>query len=174
MTLELDLHTVADAIVVGAGLSGLQVALNIQMAGYSCIVLEANSRVGGKTLSIKSSPKQAGVNDIGAAWVNDSNQSEIWKLFDKYNVGAIIQRATGTSLKQSEDGSTTAHLYHKESTVSSQRPYSIDSTMPLLIAIIRATMMIGRRSFVRIMVPSKTPSRFRTWNIQRWEMTHRS
>ncbi|KAI1410984.1 putative amine oxidase [Hypoxylon sp. FL1857] len=105
----------ADAIVVGAGLSGLQAAVNIQAAGFSCLVLEANDRVGGKTLSIKSSSKPTGVNDVGGAWVNDTNQSEIWKLFQKYNLGAVIQRATGTSFRQSEDGSVVAHPYHDES-----------------------------------------------------------
>ncbi|OTA85280.1 hypothetical protein M434DRAFT_36162 [Hypoxylon sp. CO27-5] len=104
-----------DVIVVGAGLSGLQAAVNIQAAGFSCLVLEANDRVGGKTLSIKSSSKPAGVNDVGAAWVNDTNQAEIWKLFEKYNVGPVIQRATGTSFRQSEDGSVVTHPYHKES-----------------------------------------------------------
>lgn len=110
----------ADVIVVGAGLSGLQAAVNIQAAGFSCLVLEANDRVGGKTLSIKSSSKPAGVNDVGAAWVNDTNQSEIWKLFEKYNVGPVIQRATGTSFRQSEDGSVVTHPYHEESSVSSE------------------------------------------------------
>ena len=45
----------ADVVVIGAGLSGLQTAVNIQAAGYSCVVLEAIDRVGGKVLSIKSS-----------------------------------------------------------------------------------------------------------------------
>ncbi|KAI1135341.1 putative amine oxidase [Hypoxylon sp. FL0543] len=111
----MEVGTVADVVVVGAGLSGLQAAVNIQAAGFSCLVLEANDRVGGKTLSIKSSSKAAGVNDVGGAWVNDTNQSEIWKLFEKYNVGAVIQRATGTSFRQSEDGSVVAHPYHNES-----------------------------------------------------------
>ncbi|KAI1097659.1 putative amine oxidase [Jackrogersella minutella] len=104
----------ADAIVIGAGLSGLQTAVKIQAAGYSCLVLEAHDRVGGKTLSIKSSSKPAGVNDVGAAWVNDSNQTEIWKLFEKYDVGPVIQRATGTSFRQSEDGRVESYPYGRE------------------------------------------------------------
>ncbi|KAI0853840.1 putative amine oxidase [Daldinia vernicosa] len=106
-------YTMADVVIVGAGLSGLQAAVNIQAAGFTCLVLEATDRVGGKTLSIKSSSKQAGINDAGAMWVNDSNQSEIWKLFDKFNVGAVVQRTTGTSFRQAEDGSTISHPYHK-------------------------------------------------------------
>ncbi|XXG97383.1 hypothetical protein Hte_003684 [Hypoxylon texense] len=105
----------SDVLVIGAGLSGLQAAVKIRDAGFSCLVLEATDRVGGKTVSIKSSSKPAGVNDLGATWLNDTNQSEIWKLFEKYNLGAVVQRATGTSLRQSEDGSTVAHPYHRES-----------------------------------------------------------
>ncbi|KAI0130921.1 putative amine oxidase [Daldinia grandis] len=107
-------YITADVVIVGAGLSGLQAAADIQAAGFTCLVLEATDRVGGKTLSIKSSYKKAGINDAGATWVNDSNQSEIWKLFKKYNVGAVVQRATGTSFQQAEDGSTISHPYHKE------------------------------------------------------------
>lgn len=108
----------ADVVVIGAGLSGLQTAVNIQAAGYSCIVLEAIDRVGGKVLSIKSSSNSTGVNDEGAAWVNDSNQSEIWKLFEKYNVGALVQRVTGLSFQEAANGSVEAHPYDKDSPVS--------------------------------------------------------
>ncbi|KAI5862468.1 putative amine oxidase [Durotheca rogersii] len=108
---------ITDVIVIGAGLSGLQTAIGIQAAGHSCVVLEATDRVGGKTLSIKSDPndkKGDGVVDVGAAWVNDSNQSEIWKLFDKYDIGAIIQRATGTSFLQADNGIVIPHPYHEQ------------------------------------------------------------
>ncbi|KAF5967300.1 flavin-containing protein [Fusarium coicis] len=66
-----------DVIVIGAGLSGFQAAVGLDKAGLSYVVLEANDRVGGKTLSVPASPKSDGLTDLGAAWINDSYQKEI-------------------------------------------------------------------------------------------------
>lgn len=38
----------ADVIVVGAGVSGLQTARNLQQSGVSCLVLEASGHIGGQ------------------------------------------------------------------------------------------------------------------------------
>ena len=46
----------SDVIVIGAGLSGLYSATNLQDEGYKVTVLEADSRVGGRVLSQKNIP----------------------------------------------------------------------------------------------------------------------
>ncbi|KAJ5663219.1 flavin-containing amine oxidase [Penicillium longicatenatum] len=56
-----------DVVVIGAGLSGLRAALNIQTAGFSCAVVEATDRVGEKTLTLPSKKNGPDVNDLGAA-----------------------------------------------------------------------------------------------------------
>ncbi|KAJ5370317.1 flavin-containing amine oxidase [Penicillium cataractarum] len=94
---------VYDVIVVGAGLSGLQAAQVIQAAGFTVCVLEATNRVGGKTSTVKSSEK--GYNDLGAAWINDTNQSEMFKLFQKYDLDTEVQLASGDTIVQLADGS---------------------------------------------------------------------
>jgi monoamine oxidase len=92
-----------DVVVVGAGLSGLQAALTTRAAGLSVCVLEATNRVGGKTFTVQSSEK--GFNDLGAAWINDTNQSEMFKLFQRYGIDGEIQRDSGYTVLESADGS---------------------------------------------------------------------
>ena len=92
-----------DVIVVGAGLSGLQTARSVRAAGLSVCVLEATNRVGGKTFTAKSC--ENGFNDLGAAWINDTSQSEMFKLFQRYGIDTEMQRACGDTIIESVDGS---------------------------------------------------------------------
>jgi len=99
-----------DVVVVGAGISGLRAATLIQQAGLSCIVLEAMCRVGGKTLSREASPS-CGKIDLGAAWINDTSQKEMYALAQEFGFDLIKQRACGLSIHQSADGGVTSLPY---------------------------------------------------------------
>lgn len=103
-------HKEVDVLVVGAGLSGFRAALDVQAAGLSCIIVEANSRVGGKTLSVQSKPSGLGINDLGAAWINDTTQPEMYQMLQKYGLHGEVQRAEGISLFQTSEG-VIAHPY---------------------------------------------------------------
>lgn len=103
MTILITAKPSYDVVVVGAGLSGLQAALTVSAAGLSVCVLEANNRVGGKTLSLQSSEK--GFNDLGAAWINDTNQSEMFKHFQRYGIDTEIQLDHGDSVLEPAVGS---------------------------------------------------------------------
>ena len=81
-----------DVVVVGGGLSGLKAAWDVQKAGYSSVVLEARDRVGGKTWSQDS---QTGKVDVGAAWINDSNQSYMFELAKRFDLETVVQNING-------------------------------------------------------------------------------
>ncbi|OOO07998.1 amine oxidase [Aspergillus oryzae] len=93
-----------DVVVIGAGLSGLRAALGVQAAGLSYAVVEAIDRVGGKTLTVPSKKSGPGVNDVGAAWINDTTQSEIYKLVQKYGLQVETQEIPGHDIFQSPEG----------------------------------------------------------------------
>ncbi|KAK0113561.1 hypothetical protein ONS96_014419 [Cadophora gregata f. sp. sojae] len=99
-----------EVIVVGAGLSGLQAAYDIQQAGLSCVVLEARDRVGGKTWSVPLANGKGCV-DIGAAWINDTNQSHVYALTKRFEIELLEQNVDGDCIFQDKDGATHAFPY---------------------------------------------------------------
>jgi monoamine oxidase len=98
----------ADAIIVGAGLSGLQSALDLHAAGKNFIVLEARDRVGGKTYSC-ARPDGKGIQELGAAWVNDSNQSHVWEYCKQFQLTPLVQNIVGSVA--CEDGGGQCHMF---------------------------------------------------------------
>ena len=89
-----------DVVVIGAGLAGLTAAEHIVKAGYSCKVLEARDRVGGRTWSPKR--ETPGVIDIGAAWFNDTNQRGMIGLARRFNLELVTQNTNGDVIMQTD------------------------------------------------------------------------
>jgi len=114
-------ETQCDVIVVGAGLSGLQAAYDIQQAGLSCIVLEARDRVGGKTWSVPLANGKGNV-DIGAAWINDTNQSHVYALTKRFGIELLEQNVDGDCIFQDKDGATHAFPYGTSPKVLLRKP----------------------------------------------------
>ncbi|KAF4126447.1 monoamine oxidase [Geosmithia morbida] len=94
---------IVDAVVVGAGLSGLSAARQLLQAGLSTVVLESRDRVGGKTWS-QPLPGGAGIADSGAAWINDVNQTRMISLAREFDLELIEQNTTGDCVFQGLDG----------------------------------------------------------------------
>lgn len=93
-----------DAVVIGAGFSGLQAALSLKQAGLSVKVLEARDRVGGKSWSVPLASGR-GVADLGAAWINDSKQRRITSFVRRFDLRTERQRLTGTAVMQLDEES---------------------------------------------------------------------
>lgn len=111
-----------DVVVVGAGLSGLQAAHDVQKAGYSCVVVEARGRVGGKTWSREIAN---GKQDVGAAWINDTNQDRMWALAKRFNLRTVSQRTSGRIIFEDPvDGKFNAFPYGGVPQVGSRSPSS--------------------------------------------------
>lgn len=72
-----------DTVIVGAGLAGLSCAADLASAGARVVVLEAQSRVGGRTLSARVG---RGVFDLGGQWLGHG-QDRAYALADRLGLG---------------------------------------------------------------------------------------
>lgn len=92
-----------DVIVIGAGLSGLKAATTAHASKHSVLVLEARDRVGGKTWSVPLSSGRGSV-ELGAAWINDTNQKRMWAYAQQFGLEMIIQSAEGKCVMLEQGG----------------------------------------------------------------------
>jgi monoamine oxidase len=91
----------ADVVVVGAGLAGLTAASDLVKAGHSVVVLEANDRVGGRTLN--RSVGGGEVVEVGGQWVGKAQDRILARArslgistFKTYTAGNQIFEYRGT------------------------------------------------------------------------------
>ncbi|KAJ5728377.1 hypothetical protein N7493_004707 [Penicillium malachiteum] len=100
----------ADVIVIGAGLAGLTAALDVIQSGLSCIILEARDRVGGKTWSQQTYDGKGHI-DVGAGWLNDTNQSRVWAIAKRYGAEVIVQNTQGKAVLENWEGNVFSFEY---------------------------------------------------------------
>jgi monoamine oxidase len=105
----------AEVIVIGAGLAGLSAAVTLREAGIKAILLEARDRVGGKTWSRKLA---SGIVDMGAAWINDTNQSRMYALAKRFRLETIVQNVKGSIVMHDLDGKSHTFPYGTTPAVS--------------------------------------------------------
>lgn len=92
----------AAVVVVGAGYAGLAAALELYDAGVDVMVLEADARVGGRTLS---RPDEAGVViDHGGQWVGPT-QHHFLDLVERFGIETFPTYLEGANIERWTDGS---------------------------------------------------------------------
>ncbi|RDA88399.1 hypothetical protein CP532_5638 [Ophiocordyceps camponoti-leonardi (nom. inval.)] len=115
-------------LIVGAGLSGLCAAKEIHDADLSYVVLEAMDHVGGKTLSLPVNESGAVV-DMGAAWINDTSQSEIYRLAKEFGFDLVQQRTGGINLHKDANGELHRIPYGKIAKLEPEQLSQIDQVL---------------------------------------------
>ncbi|KAL4982394.1 FAD/NAD(P)-binding domain-containing protein [Aspergillus falconensis] len=116
-------------IIVGAGLSGLRAAKELQDARISYLVLEAMDRVGGRTLSMPTKENGRAPVDLGAAWINDTAQTEMYSMVQAFGLTIEEQRHEGTSVYQDHLGKLTSMPYGMEAGLTPEQAKEVESTI---------------------------------------------
>lgn len=114
------LEFAADVIIVGAGLSGLRAARSLKDGGLTSLVLDARPRVGGKTWSI-SDADGAGVIDLGAEWLNDTIQPQVYQLARSLGLEFTEVEVQGEAVLQNGDKTLIKHPYGEQAPVGCDR-----------------------------------------------------
>ena len=84
-------------VVVGAGLSGLVAATEIQEAGHDVVVLEARDRVGGRVFTLREGFAEGQFADLGAEIIYHG-QNHIAELCEKHGVELSDEFSLGTDV----------------------------------------------------------------------------
>jgi pyruvate/2-oxoglutarate dehydrogenase complex dihydrolipoamide dehydrogenase (E3) component len=115
-----------DAIIVGAGYSGLMSAYTIHNTGYTTLVLEAKDRIGGKVRSSKLS--NGGIIELGATWINNETQPSVTRLAEMFGLDLVVQYVEGESIFEDYDGQVRRVPSNISYTVSSEAQTPLDDS----------------------------------------------
>ena len=87
-----------DAIVVGAGITGLAIASQLVAAGFDAVVLEARDRIGGRLLSVPADDGAPSI-DLGASWFW-ADETRVQALVRDLDIRTHAQHIAGDAMFQ--------------------------------------------------------------------------
>ena len=161
----------ADVVVIGAGLAGLTAARQVLKAGHSVIVLEARTRVGGRTLNHDLTPQgfPGRVIEVGGQWVGPlpsepataTVQSQaVYKPQDQvYALAKSLGIGTYSTYNQGD--------YIDYSSVSGSQRYSSSSRIPVDTATINAGEAIVKLNQMAATIDVNAP--YDNANAEAWD-----
>jgi len=120
-------------IIIGAGLSGLYAAWQLQQQKQDVIVLEARARCGGRILSVSHNNNRY---DMGPAWIWPQLQPRLKKLIDTLGLKIFPQYITGDILY--EKSATDIERYSGQS--SHQQSYRLENGSASLIDLLHSNI----------------------------------
>ena len=91
-----------DAIVIGAGISGLEAASVLQENNMNVLILEARNRIGGRLLT---TTMDGAWTDLGASWLHDIDNNVLADLAREYSI-PLIDTPFNATVVSLFDGST--------------------------------------------------------------------
>ena len=94
-------HGTHDAIVIGAGITGLATASHIAAAGYDVLILEARDRVGGRLLTVADADGHPTI-DLGPSWFW-ADELRVQTLVRELDIRTHAQHIAGDALFQPGD-----------------------------------------------------------------------
>jgi len=77
----------ANIIIIGAGISGLAAARELQSNGFKVTVLEGRNRIGGRINTDRTLGLPV---DLGASWIHGINNNPIGKLAQEFQVPILL------------------------------------------------------------------------------------
>lgn len=91
-------HSNSRVLIVGAGIAGLTAAYRLQQAGVPVDVVEANTRVGGRLVSLSRLPRYSGLVELGGEFI-DSRHTAVRSLATEMGLEMADLRAADAGLE---------------------------------------------------------------------------
>lgn len=93
-----------EVVVVGGGISGLAAANTLKDGGFKDItVLEAKETIGGRVRSVQRN-SGPGIIELGATWINNKTQPEVYALTELYGLETAVQHYEGDIINEDLEG----------------------------------------------------------------------